>query len=218
MALSGDTRNTPADQLVSARRPNGQLDLSPIGTAWARPSDSEAGAFERLVGDTAVPNNAMASTEKQLEYVLNCAEYAGFDSFDDLVTAYYTSKFDDACHLFFEQRQSRNRRLPGVLAEVRRSSMTWTQWEKQGYSDEVLKAAESILVKEFRSFVCSRSVEERMRDLKNLPEPIGGPVNGAPHHSQQSEQSQCFNTLLSLQRSFYSEVSRQRQRFKRSPC
>jgi hypothetical protein len=210
MALHNDTRNTTADLLRSTERRNGELDFDSSSMSWDRVSDDESVAFEQAVGDFAVPTNVMTSTEKRLEYVLNCARQAGFDSFDDLVMAYYTSEFDYASHLFFEQRQSRNRRLPNVLAEVRQSSKTWTQWERQGYCDEVLKAAESILLKEFRTFVRSSSLEECVRSLNNMPVPIETSVDDAPQHlqeSEQSQQSQWFDALLGLQRRFYSEVS-----------
>lgn len=46
---------------------------------------------------------------------------------------------------------SRNRQLPVILAQLRRASCAWSDWERRGYEEEVLKSAEDICMAEFRS-------------------------------------------------------------------
>lgn len=101
-----------------------------------------------------------ATLEDRFEYVLECAKQVGFDWFDSLVANYYTADFSDRSILSNEQRLSRNRRLPGILAELREKSKGWTQWERQGYEDEILKSAESILVAECNTFKHSRNFQD----------------------------------------------------------
>lgn len=72
----------------------------------------------------------------------------GFDSFDSVVTAYYSHNFDGPSPLSTEQRLSRNRHLPKVLADVFDAAKNRRDWERRGLHDEILKQAESVLVSE----------------------------------------------------------------------
>lgn len=86
--------------------------------------------------------------DERFEYVLYCLHTAGFDSFDGLATAYYSSNFDESSTLAMEQRLSRNRGLPNVIAELFRSASCWSDWERRGFHEELLKTTESVLVSE----------------------------------------------------------------------
>jgi hypothetical protein len=92
---------------------------------------------------TQVPD-ADASMEDRIGYVISCAKQVGFDSLDSLVSAYYTRPFAEVSSLSAEQRISRHRRLPQVLAQLRQQITTWTQWERTGFEDEILRTAEDI--------------------------------------------------------------------------
>ncbi|KAJ2984656.1 hypothetical protein NUW58_g5943 [Xylaria curta] len=96
--------------------------------------------------------NSQATVEEQFEYVLHCAQRVGFDSFDTMALQYYTRNFNPTSPLALEQHFSRNRRLPELLAELRKQSATWNMWERRGYQDETLKAAQEICTAEYGEF------------------------------------------------------------------
>ncbi|KAI0465710.1 hypothetical protein F4859DRAFT_350066 [Xylaria cf. heliscus] len=83
--------------------------------------------------------------EKRLEFLHLCITSAGFDTFDSLVSQYYTSTLSPESIVSSHQRTSRQRDLPILLAELRRSIRTWTQWEAHGYYYEIIKSAENIV-------------------------------------------------------------------------
>ncbi|KAK8137606.1 basic-leucine zipper transcription factor [Apiospora sp. TS-2023a] len=91
-----------------------------------------------------------APLEERFAYVLRCARRSGFASFDALALQYYARDFAPASDLALEQRLSRRRQLPGLLAELRAragtksSSSSWSDWQRRGYQEEMLRAAEEI--------------------------------------------------------------------------
>jgi hypothetical protein len=89
--------------------------------------------------------------DERFEYVLYCLRTAGCESFDGLVTAYYSSNFDEASTLAMEQRLSRNRGLPNVVAELFRSAGSWSEWERRGFHEELLKTTEMMLIAESKN-------------------------------------------------------------------
>ncbi|KAI0975225.1 hypothetical protein F4678DRAFT_320588 [Xylaria arbuscula] len=102
-------------------------------------------------------SNQQATMEQQFEYVLSCAQRAGFDSFDTMALHYYTRNFNPSSALALEQRLSRNRRLPELLAELRKQSTNWSTLQRRGYQDEILKAAEEICAMEYNVFHTAES-------------------------------------------------------------
>lgn len=89
-----------------------------------------------------------STLDDRFEGIMEHVQAAGFDSFDDLVTAYYNGTFGDASPLANEQRLSRNRRLPRVIGDVFEAAEQWTAWERRGFHEEILKTAESMLTSE----------------------------------------------------------------------
>jgi hypothetical protein len=76
-----------------------------------------------------------ASLNDRFEKILDCAEAAGFENFDALVTSYYNASkedFDESSYLANEQRLSRSRRLPKVIADVFEATKNWSVWESRG--------------------------------------------------------------------------------------
>ncbi|KAK4446923.1 transcription factor radR [Podospora aff. communis PSN243] len=92
--------------------------------------------------------SSASSIDSRLDAVLERIDQLGFDSFDSLVTAYYAETFSGSSRVANEQRLSRNRRLPAVLAEIFRAASQWSAWERVGTNQETIKAAESLLVSE----------------------------------------------------------------------
>jgi hypothetical protein len=90
-----------------------------------------------------------ASLDERFECIMEQVEAAGFESFDAMAAAYYTQNFNESSPLADEQRLSRNRRLPRVLSDVYGSATSsWSEWERKGLQDQILRTAETILTDE----------------------------------------------------------------------
>lgn len=134
--------------------------------------------------------NTQSTVEEQFEYVLSCAQRVGFDSFDSMALHYYTRNFNPTSALALEQRLSRNRRLPELLAELRRQSMAWNTWQRRGYEHETLKAAEEICTMEFNEF---RKSDVNNSENESASETIlGDVVSEDPSNNRGS--FRCLNT------------------------
>lgn len=134
---------------------------------------------------TACVNSKDLSLHSRFNYVLDCAKAVGFESFDALVSLYYTANFEDSSSLSSEQRLSRMRRLPGVIAAIRDSSEGWTQWERQGYQDEILQSAESILGAEFRRFNQDSALKDDIFVLGNSRDGARGAFSPLAQHGNE---------------------------------
>ncbi|KAI8948030.1 hypothetical protein F4801DRAFT_474423 [Xylaria longipes] len=100
----------------------------------------------RTTGHAELGNKLQGQTlEKRLEFLHLCLTSAGFETFDSLVSQYYTSTLSPESIVSSHQRTSRQRDLPVLLAELRRYVRTWTQWEAHGYYYEIIKSVESIV-------------------------------------------------------------------------
>ncbi|KAI9788274.1 MAG: hypothetical protein M1816_007040 [Peltula sp. TS41687] len=143
-----------------------------------------------LVGDTARVPGGDATPEERFEYVLECAQRVGFNSFDASASQYYTVNFSDTSTLFHEQRLSRSRRLPEILAELRRTSETWTPWERRGHQEEILKTAEQIFAAECSKFSKSEYFSHVLSATHSLQ------LNPAAKKTFQEEASSSGETLL----------------------
>ncbi|KAG9250297.1 basic-leucine zipper transcription factor [Emericellopsis atlantica] len=90
-----------------------------------------------------------ASLDERFECIMEQVEAAGFENFDAMVTAYYTQSFSPTSALADEQRLSRNRRLPQVISDIHAAaSGSWSEWERKGFQDEILRTAEGMLTSE----------------------------------------------------------------------
>ncbi|KAI0430088.1 hypothetical protein F5Y09DRAFT_356278 [Xylaria sp. FL1042] len=151
--------------------------------------------------------NQQATVEQQFEYVLNCAQHAGFDSFDTMALHYYTRNFHPGSALALEQRLSRNRRLPELLAELRKQSTTWSELQRRGYQDEALKAAEEICTMELNQFYRSEASRSEIEGgserplgdmLPNLWALLTGLVSSNPQLSQRQVSEVVYMSMRSL--------------------
>ncbi|ORY01112.1 hypothetical protein BCR34DRAFT_592361 [Clohesyomyces aquaticus] len=84
----------------------------------------------------------------------------GFTSIEDLCTQFWTADLTDRPSLADSQRLSRRRELPQMLSKLREASNEWTDWEAQGWRDEVTRSAETVLVDECQRYLRK---EDRMR-------------------------------------------------------
>lgn len=103
-----------------------------------------------IVPDGAAPRMAdkNAPLEERFECIMSQVEAAGFDSFDSMASAYYTQTFNQSSSLAHEQRLSRKRGLPQVITDVHNVTNQWSDWERNGFQEEILKTAESMLTSE----------------------------------------------------------------------
>lgn len=74
-----------------------------------------------------------APLDERFEAILNLVEAAGFDNFDQMATTYYAQTLHAA-----EQ----------LLAGVYGSSVQWSDWERKGFHEEVLRTMENMLAVE----------------------------------------------------------------------
>ena len=127
-------------------RPGDQWDGQPsismphnAGTATPVPCDEAP----RLTS-----NSAGMDMDERVGCIITYLETMGFENFDELVRTYYGQHFGEASFLCNEQRLSRNRRLPGVIASVFCAATKWSTWERRGFHEEILKATEAMLISE----------------------------------------------------------------------
>ena len=97
--------------------------------------------------DLGVPAK-QTSLNDRLECVMECVINNGFENFDALVTAYYNGIFAESSPLAYEQRLSRTRRLPKVIADVCHTADQWDSRERRGLQEEIVKTTENLLSSE----------------------------------------------------------------------
>ncbi|KAK0638020.1 Transcription factor ZEB2 [Lasiodiplodia hormozganensis] len=93
-------------------------------------------------------HHSFQSVEERMEALVEFSRSMGFTTFDDAVTTYYTAQFKARTRIEMEQRCSRSRQLPGVLALLTASAQRWTSLQSHAYRCEIVKAAENIYADE----------------------------------------------------------------------
>lgn len=131
------------------------------------------------------------SLEERVGDFMQRVKATGFNSFEDLISAYYSYDFAEASFLANEQHLSRNRRLPKLMADMFKATSDWSLWERRGFYEEILKTAESILVTE-----TSSAQGSLLSCLAPLLEAHDGA--GLPHSAE---------SLLDIQKLIQQEVS-----------
>lgn len=111
-------------------------------------SDTNGAVAESDSTATDMQDSPKTSPDESFEWILECAQDSGFDSFDAMVTSYYNTSFGESSPLSNEQRLSRNRRLPKVIADIFHAAGKWSDWERRGFHEEILKTAETMLISE----------------------------------------------------------------------
>ncbi|KAI0415646.1 hypothetical protein F5X98DRAFT_376575 [Xylaria grammica] len=155
--------------------------------------------------------------ERRFEFLHLCLTSAGFNTFDSMISQYYTSTLSPESIISSHQQTSRQRDLPVLLAELRCYVQTWTQWEVHGYCYEILKSVESIIDCERVTAIHSSSAEldGALQQLTKEPEVgfEGSSLSGALQvlmRSFQKTNPQLWTLLDSL---VNSGEANQRQRF-----
>lgn len=177
MSMPMDAWKTAAISQPASMTPVMGFQATPESLALSdRPSSMEQGSHSppREMGhykhdsicsqDPLFKPSELPNMEERLRFVTDQAKAMGFPSFDDAVMAYYNHSFPESSPLYNEQRLSRNRRLPRVLATVRESAQEWSEWERRGFQEEIVRSAEENLVREFHAF----KTGDRFMDCVNV--------------------------------------------------
>ena len=155
------------------RPPTRPSNPSSLATTNGTSSSSDRGASTPPpLSQIAVRNGTL---NERFEFMLECTQAVGSDNFDSLAIAYYTGKFGPCTPLSNEQRLSRNRGVPKLIREVHSAAREWSDWERRGFYDEVLKTTELVLVGEVAR--ASESLREVMGSSEGWDRP-GGPEEG----------------------------------------
>ncbi|CAN9404160.1 unnamed protein product [Alternaria alternata] len=87
--------------------------------------------------------------------VLETMRQTGFDDFEDMAVAYYTSQFEWGSVPAMLQSVSRSRRLKPMLHELSQNSKKWPRWQSRGLQESISRAAVTLCVGEMQGDECS---------------------------------------------------------------
>jgi hypothetical protein len=114
-----------------------------------------------------------ASVKDRLSHVLKAVDAAGFDSLDSAIIAYYKKSLDEDEGLRREQRLNRIRRLPALLKELHLAAQGWSQWQRRGFEEQIIRSTEDILLTELENHLSSRRDQSRLRDDTEIEAEVG---------------------------------------------
>lgn len=115
--------------------------------------------------------------EERLKRMTSEARKAGYHDLDSALCGYYTAILPSGSMLSVEQRLSRNRRLPKIVASLSWNAQMWSPWERRGFQEELVRSAETVLIHECRSFQrhsCYERWHKAWRDTEELSEDAFG--------------------------------------------
>ncbi|KAH6625534.1 hypothetical protein C7974DRAFT_377038 [Boeremia exigua] len=119
---------------------------------------------------TAQPgSSSTSSVDERLECMIRLAREVGFDSLEQVVSVLHTTQFEDGSVCSNAQRLGRLRRLPTLLDALLGASESWSKHELLGLQSSVLRATESLLVKERRSINPDNALFRRFSELAASP-------------------------------------------------
>ena len=150
---SSDSSTVP-DQIMSGSSTSAHENETTVTTLSTRTSLSQHGSgasYESTDRDRPVEGSAKLSSRIASAMIVICD--LGFSGIEDLTAQFYTADLHDRPALADAQRVSRRRGLTGILTKLREHAKDdWTDWEAQGYREEIIRAAEDILSDEYHRF------------------------------------------------------------------
>ncbi|KAJ5496620.1 hypothetical protein N7463_008607 [Penicillium fimorum] len=81
-----------------------------------------------------------ANITQRFVIVLEAMQKAGFQDFDVMAVAYYTTQFEKGSLPAMVQCASRSRRLKAMVQELHESTGQWPRWESRGLRESVSEA------------------------------------------------------------------------------
>lgn len=99
----------------------------------------------------AISTSSDADMTPRFVMVLEALRQAGFQDFEEMVLAYYTSRFEWGSVPAMHQSVSRSRRLKATLLELQKSSSQWPRWESRKFHKTVSEVAVSLYTAEMEA-------------------------------------------------------------------
>lgn len=134
------------------------------------------------------------STEERVESVMRHAQATGFDTFEDIATAYYKTNFKDSSALSTGQHSSHSKRFSRVISDVYQATESWPQWDRRGFREEILDTAMAMLNAEasgkgsqLASALQNKGASSVSESLQSMKKTVQQEVRSAPTRSRWGE-------------------------------
>lgn len=126
---------------------------------------------ENLAGPPIQPTSNQADGVR-FNHIFKAMTAAGFNNFDEMATAYYTTDFARSSAAYDMQRQSRLRHLRSFLSSVKSNAQSWGARERRGWTEEIVAAAEEFLTIEVQRLLeAMRSGNvDGMKEMESSPQ------------------------------------------------
>jgi len=108
----------------------------------------------------------------RFNHIFKAMTAAGFNNFDEMAAAYYTTDFARSSQAYDMQRQSRLRHLRTFLSTVKSDAHSWGARERRGWTEEIVAAAEEFLTDEVQRLLeaMRNGNVEGMKEMENSPQ------------------------------------------------
>ncbi|KAH9904928.1 hypothetical protein F4778DRAFT_731218 [Xylariomycetidae sp. FL2044] len=142
----------PSSHSGSMHAPGNQADNMDFDSEATTLIDTNPLAMSYDGGSEEYSNHTQQSTvqasDGSFEAILDAVDSAGFHSFDEMATAYYTLSLEEDSALHGTQRFSRERLLRNFLKALGKHAPEWSDRETWAYQEETLSSAYNILSEE----------------------------------------------------------------------
>ncbi|KAF2738048.1 hypothetical protein EJ04DRAFT_588850 [Polyplosphaeria fusca] len=142
------------DYMASAKSPGIQCaPLAPLNESTCPSLQRAQQGIPRLEGTFSNKSNHSKDINDycvRFTHIFRAMDAAGFTTFDQMATEYYTAEFTPSSAAYNIQRQSRLRHLRHFLADVDSAARSWGIRERRGWAEEIVHAAEDIHIEEYR--------------------------------------------------------------------
>lgn len=194
--------------------PKSQNIQSPI----LAPSDLQT-SDSFIVNKNETPS-ADQSLHDRFQVMLDAVDAAGFCSFDEMATEYYTAKLGKNSPFHSTQTLSRIRHLKGFLHALNNSARTWSDRELWGYTEEILQNARTILSNEISQAFEARdpSYADQFNNASSL---LGSPISRTSSEEFEQHMLQAFdgfNNLVLHGNTLDKMVNQETRRFREAVC
>ncbi|KAJ4300950.1 hypothetical protein N0V90_003039 [Kalmusia sp. IMI 367209] len=108
----------------------------------------------------------------RFNHIFKAMTAAGFNNFDEMAAAYYTTDFARSSAAYDMQRQSRLRHLRTFLSSVKSNAQSWGARERRGWTEEIVAAAEEFLTIEVQRLLeaMRNGNVEGMKEMESSPQ------------------------------------------------
>lgn len=126
---------------------------------------------ENLAGPPIQPT-ATQTDGVRFNHIFKAMTAAGFNNFDEMAAAYYTTDFVRSSAAYDMQRQSRLRHLRSFLSSVKSNAHSWGARERRGWTEEIVAAAEEFLTIEVQRLLeaLRNGNVEGMKEMESSPQ------------------------------------------------